>query len=388
MQGYLALAEDEPQRLRRRGVTLTGIIRRDDMEEKQQEENNQNKKKSKLRILLIILLAVILLILLLLAVVYLKLKGMSRNSVGIVPKTSGGIEILTPEATLVPVLNEDELDLSEDYYIEIDPDDMTEDPIFETNPKDPDVINILMLGSDSRGRDRGRTDSIILVSFNQRTREAKMLSFLRDSWVYIPGRDAWNRINTAYMYGGVGMLINTLNVNFDLDIKYYMKVNFSSLVSITDKLGGIDIELSEKEIEYINKSSTEKLPVEAGWHHLNGEQTLIHARNRRIGNGDWARTERQRNVMMAFLRRAREETSASSLASLVYNLIDDVETNMSPTQLVSLAIDVVLNGELSLNSRPVPFEKTWNYAWEGKMAVIHIDIEANKQMINEYLYEE
>ena len=155
-----------------------------------------------------------------------------------------------------------------------------------------------------------------------------------------------------------------------------------------EQVKAMKVELSEKEIEYINKSSTEKLPVEAGWHHLNGEQTLIHARNRRIGNGDWARTERQRNVMMAFLRRAREETSASSLASLVYNLIDDVETNMSPTQLVSLAIDVVLNGELSLNSRPVPFEKTWNYAWEGKMAVIHIDIEANKQKINEYLYGE
>ncbi len=128
------------------------------------------------------------------------------------------------------------------------------------------------------------------------------------------------------------------------------------------------------------------MPEIAGWYHLNGQQTLIHARNRKIGNGDWSRTQRQRDVMMAFLKRAREEQSASSLASLVYSLVNDVETNLTPTQLISLAVDVVLGGDLGLESQSVPFDNTWNYAWEDKMAVIHIDIDANKQKLAEYLY--
>ncbi len=178
----------------------------------------------KKRLWLIILLAVVFFILLLIGIVFLKLNGMRKNAVGIVPKPNGNSEIKAPEATLIPVLDEDELDLTQDYEIEADPGELTDDPIFAVNPKDPNVMNILMLGSDSRGTDRGRTDSIILISYNKSTRQAKMVSFLRDSWVYIPGKDIWNRINTSYFFGGVGMLVNTLNTNFDLDIQYYMKV--------------------------------------------------------------------------------------------------------------------------------------------------------------------
>lgn len=348
--------------------------------------SKKKESKKSTRIALIVLAAIVFIILLVGCIIYFKLRHMSNSSVNIVPAPSTDIEPSTPSVTLVPVLDDNELDLSQDYEIDIDESEMGDDPIFEVNKKDKDVINILMLGSDSRGEDRGRTDSIMLASFNKRTGEAKLVSFLRDSWVYIPGKDTWNRINTAYFFGGIGMLINTLNYNFDLDVQYYMTVDFESLENITDKLGGIDIELTEKEIEYINNSCEDKLTVEAGWHHLNGEQTLIHARNRKIGNGDWSRAQRQRNVMMAFLNCAKQQKNATTLATLIYSLMDDVETNLSPVQLISLAIDVVLDGDINLNSRSIPFENTWQYAWEGKKAVIHIDIEKNKELINEYLY--
>ncbi len=347
------------------------------------------KKKKKSKALPIILAAIVVLLFGFCLFVYIKLGGMSKNAVVTVPKPTGGVEIIQPKETLVPVANPDDLDLSDDFEPDIDPDQISDDPIFHLDAKDKDVVNILFVGNDALDAvDHGRTDSMILISYNKRTREAKMLSFLRDTWIYIPGRSTWNRLNTAFRFGGVGLMINTINTNFDLDIQYYMRVDFNSLVEITDRLGGIDLELSETEIEYINNGNEEKLPVKAGWHHLNGRQTLTHARNRRIGNGDWSRTERQRNIMFAFLRRAKQEKNVVALSSLVYDLIDKVETNLTPSQLVSLAVDVVFGGEIDIKNRPVPFEGTWEYAWEGKMAVIHIDIERNAQLINNYIYGE
>ncbi|MCH5279378.1 MAG: LCP family protein [Christensenellaceae bacterium] len=346
--------------------------------------------KTALRIALIILGVLLLIGLIAGAVVLLKLAKMNNGATGIVPQVSTPAPIPTPEATLVPVIDPSELDLSEDHDPDIEPGDMTDDPIYSQNQIDPDVINIFMMGNDARDeRDHGRTDSMMIVSYNKRTRKAKVVSLLRDTWIYIPGREKWNRLNTAYRFGGVGLAINTINTNFGLDVQYYMRVDFNALVSITDKLGGIDLELTEREVQYINNGCTsgEPLPERAGWHHLNGAQTLVHARNRKLGNGDWSRTERQRAVMMAFLRRAKQERDAKSLMSLVNELSNLVETNMTPFQLVSLAVDVVLGGELELESRALPFEGTWQYAWESGMAVIHIDIQKNKQLLHNYLYE-
>ena len=356
----------------------------------------EKKKKSKVgRIILWILLGM-LIALILLAVgfgihTYIKLKGMNEGAAPFEPvenMPSGYSEIVTPNVTLVPVLSPDDIDITVDYDIDIDPIESTDDPIFVTNPKDENIVNILMIGTDARGSERGRTDSMMLVSYNRATNEAKLISFLRDSWVYSPGRSGWNRLNTAYFYGGTGLLINTININFDLDIQYYMKVNFSSLERITDKLGGIDLELSEREVDYINNNGGELEDKGAGWYRLNGKQTLIHARNRKIGNGDWSRAKRQRQVMFAFLNRAMQEKSVGSLTSLVYSLMDDVETNLTPAQLISLAVDVVFGSELQLQNRSVPFEDTWEYAWEGRMAVIHVDLEKNAKLLNEYLYGE
>ena len=173
-----------------------------------------------------------------------------------------------------------------------------------------------------------------------------------------------------------------------MDIQYYVKVDFESLKEIVDTVGGIDVYLTEREVEYINNSAeNDVLPVKEGWQHLNGRQTLAHSRNRSIGgDGDWSRTRRQRDVMYAFFKKAKTEKSIASLTALVNNMTKYVETNMSPMQMIDLAIDVVFGGDLTLENRALPFEGTWDYAWEGKMAVIHIDIADNKRLLHEYLY--
>lgn len=353
------------------------------------KKDKQNKKKRKaLPIILIVLGSLLALVAGVFLYGYLKLGSMRRGSVPIVPAPVDVGNVTAEPVDLVPVENPDELDLSEDYDPEIDPADFGNDDIFRRDAIDENVVNILLLGNDARDEfDHGRTDTMLLLSYNRQTREAKLISFLRDTWIYIPGRDKWNRINTAYRFGGIGLAINTLNYNFDLDIQNYVRVDFNAMKAIVDSIGGIDIELTEREVEYINNGVSEKLPVHAGWHHLNGAQTLWHARNRSIGgDGDWSRTRRQRNVLNAILNRLKKERNVSSLISILYTMIDHVETNMNPSQIVSLGVDVIFGGSFSLKDRALPFEGTWEYAWEGRMAVIHIDIRANRNKLHEYLY--
>lgn len=351
--------------------------------------NENSKKKKKVPVALIIIGAIVLLFAAAALYIFLRLAHMNRNKVDIIPMPSDLPTETAVPADLIPVDDPSKLDLSEDYDPNITDMEVDDDGIFRVDAIDKDVVNILLLGNDARDEiDHGRTDTMLVLSFNRKTREAKLVSFLRDTWIYIPGRDKWNRINTAFRFGGVGLAINTINYNFGLDIQHYMRVDFNNMKLVVDAMGGVDLELSVREIEFINNfvGAADKLPVTAGWHHLNGNQTLAHCRNRKIGNGDWSRTERQRTVMNALLVQAKKIRDIPSMINLIYSLMDNVETNMTPSQLISLGIDALFGGQLHLANRALPFEGTWQYAWEGRMAVIHIDIPANRAKLHEYLY--
>ena len=361
------------------------------MENQNSIQVESKKKKKKLPIIILIIIGALLLMIgAVVLTIMLKLGKMSKNSVGTVPTPADLPDVTAEPVELVPVGDPSELDLSEEYDPDIIDMEFGNDPIFERDTIDANVVNILLLGNDARDEyDHGRADTIMILSFNKQTRTIKLVSILRDTWIYIPGRDKWNRINAAYQFGGTGLAINTINLNFDLDIQYYMRVDFNSLKSIVNELGGIDIELTEREVEYINNGcGGEDLPVHAGWHHLNGEQALCHARNRKIGNADWSRTERQRKVMYAMFNKAKQLKDVPALTSLVNRMIGYVETNLSAAQIVSLGISVIFGGSVEPMNRSMPFEGTWQYAYEGKMAVIHIVIPANAAKLHQYLYEQ
>ncbi|MBQ2190903.1 MAG: LCP family protein, partial [Clostridia bacterium] len=243
------------------------------MENKNSIPVESKKKKKKLPIIILIIIGALLLMIgAVVLTIMLKLGKMSKNSVGTVPTPADLPDVTAEPVELVPVGDPSELDLTEDYYPDMIDMEFGNDPIFARNTIDANVVNILLLGNDARDEyDHGRADTIMILSFNKQTRTIKLVSILRDTWIYIPGRDKWNRINAAYQFGGTGLAINTINLNFDLDIQYYMRVDFNSLKSIVNELGGIDIELTEREVEYINNGcGGEDLPVHAGWHHLNG----------------------------------------------------------------------------------------------------------------------
>lgn len=275
--------------------------------------------------------------------------------------------------------------------ITVDTDDNTTDDIYKEDKKHEDIVNILLCGMDARNYEtKSRSDTMILASYNTKEHTVKLLSFMRDSWVYLPER-GWSRINAATAYGGTGLLINTINYNFDLDIQNYIQVKFSDFRIIIDTLGGIDVELTQKEINYINnKLHTDDcdynndIKSKPGVVHLNGAQALWHCRNRTIGNSDFERTERQREVLSIIINKLMG-MSVSQATQLAMNLREHVNTNLDIDTIISLGTDALISRNITIESERVPFDGSYSFANKNGASVLEIDIKKNTRLIHEYL---
>ena len=232
--------------------------------------------------------------------------------------------------------------------------------IAEADQKDDEVYNVLLVGTDSRdpNSDMGRSDSMMLVSFNKKENKSTVVSFLRDSLVDIDGYGK-SRLGHTYAYGGVGLTINTINKTYDLDIQNYITINFENLVGIIDEIGGVKVYISEEEAEYYRQNGMPN--IESGDVILTGSQALAHARNRTLGS-DFERTRRQRSVMYGIYRKVMEDKDPSSILSLINYCMNQVETNMSVTEIYDMAKDVLAVDNLE------------------------IDFDANKKFLEELLY--
>ena len=158
--------------------------------------------------------------------------------------------------------------------------------------QDEEVFNVLLVGTDSRdpNTDMGRSDSIMLVSYNAKEKKATLASFLRDSLVEIDGYGK-SRLGHTYAYGGVGLTINTINKVYGLDIQNYITISFDNLVNVIDNLGGIEVPFTAEEAEYYRANGMPD--AQEGINLLTGTQALSHARNRSLDN-DFGRTRRRK----------------------------------------------------------------------------------------------
>ncbi len=139
-----------------------------------------------------------------------------------------------------------------------------------------DYRNIAIFGIDSRedSYEKGnRSDCIIIASLNNKTKEIKLLSVYRDTYVQIEGYGL-DKITHAYSYGSAPLAIRTLNTNLDLNIKEFVTVNFDAVKEIIDSIGGIEMPITKEEVSHIAGIEEE------GIHHLSGEQALAYARIR------------------------------------------------------------------------------------------------------------
>lgn len=261
-----------------------------------------------------------------------------------------------------------------------------------------DVINILLIGSDSRQKGkRGRSDTIILFSVNTNTKEIYMTSFMRDCYVEIPGKGN-NRINAAYAYGGASLLMDTLEHNFKIQVDDYAMIDFYSFVEIIDSIGGIELEVSGAEVEVMNKyiqglnglygydANANKLSG-GGKILANGIQALGYARVRYVGNGDFERTQRQRTVIMKVIEKVKG-MSLLEINDLLNVLLPEITTNLMENEIMSLLLKVPGFLQYDIQQLRVPVDGSYESMRINGMAVLGVDLKKNQDFLSESIYGE
>ncbi len=246
------------------------------------------------------------------------------------------------------------------------------------------VVNILLIGQDRReGEERARSDSMILCTFNKKTQQVIMTSFLRDLYVTIPGHGA-NRINAAYAAGGMELLDKTLEENFGLHIDGNVEVDFDRFAEIIDLLGGVELELRQDEADFINEETGSSLT--AGWQRLAGEQALMYSRIRKLdADGDFSRTNRQRKVMSALLS-AYRGSGAGTMVSLLKQVLPMLDTDLGNMKRLMLAAELApMLGSAEIVSQHVPAPGTYTDQTIDGMAVLVPDKEAIQTMLEKTL---
>lgn len=219
-----------------------------------------------------------------------------------------------------------------------------------------DIKNIAIFGIDSSDGQIGRSDSIMILTIDEQHNKLKVSSIIRDSYVEIPGRSGKDKINHAYAFGsasgdangGPTLAIKTLNKNFNLNIQDFVSVNFSSLPKLIDSVGGVQVNITREELKYINsyiaeintENKTNSPSISStGTQQIDGTQALAYSRIRYTSGGDFERSQRQRTVLTALFNKFKG-TSATSYPSLLSSLLPLVDTNLGPTDMLSLAMKV------------------------------------------------
>lgn len=240
----------------------------------------------------------------------------------------------------------------------------------ETEEKLSGYRNIALLGIDSREDDYGvgnRSDCIIIASLDEKTKQIKLISVYRDTYMQIEekGKQVLDKVTHAYAYGGAQNTLKALNTNLDLNITEYVTVNFDAVIAAVDAMGGITIDIDSSEIEYINdyiKSTSQSSGIsssaitKAGSQTLDGVQAVAYSRIRYTAGGDYKRTERMRTVIEAMLNKAKT-LSISQLNKLIDTVLPRVSTNISGAEILGLVP--------SITSYSISDSIGWPYKTEG-----------------------
>ena len=218
------------------------------------------------------------------------------------------------------------------------------------------ITNILLIGQDSQKGIRERSDSMMLVTVNTNKNTIVITSFMRDMYVKIPGYYK-EKMNAAYMLGGMDLLNQTLYENFGVVVDHNVEVSFGQFREIIDYLGGIDMELTAKEAAFVNDAvNAEKIFMYEGMNHMDGLRTLAYARYRDKGTGDFGRTERQRKTMNALIEKYKS-SDLTTMIGMVNELMGMITTNMTKTEVLAYAVRFFpMLASAEIVSQRVPFD--------------------------------
>lgn len=254
--------------------------------------------------------------------------------------------------------------------------------------------NIAIFGVDSRDSNLGkgnRSDCIIIASINSKTKEVRLLSVYRDTYVQIEGYGL-DKITHAYSYGEAPLALSTLNTNLDLNIKEFVTVNFDSVAEAVDLLGGIKMTITDAEVKYINGYINETSRVtgktsnnitSAGTYTLDGVQAVAYGRIRYTEGGDYKRTERMRDVLEAMLKKLQTK-SIGEINSLLDKILPKVYTNITAGSILT-EIPSIMNYKVTQSIG-------WPYDTKGitldRWYGVPITLESNVQRLHKELFNE
>ena len=255
--------------------------------------------------------------------------------------------------------------------------------------KDQDVVNILLIGRDTRENERGRSDSMIVLSLNRGTKQISMVSLMRDSYVQIPGYSN-NKLNSAFAFGGYELLDETIEKNYGIHIDYNVGVNFDGFERVIDQLGGIEVELTKAEAKYLmDDIYINAGKLKEGPNLLNGETALCYARARYVSTGteanDFGRTARQRIVLTKVYEKMMKK-SLPEIWKLLDSVMDCMETDMSNMDIVSLGTEFYNMGISNLQSYRLPMDGEFSDEKVNGMAVLALNWDKTRSHLQEWLY--
>lgn len=244
-----------------------------------------------------------------------------------------------------------------------------------------------------------------MLSIDNRHKKLKMTSFQRDSYVYVDGY-GYDKLTNAYAYGGPKLTIQTIESNFGVKVDRYAVVDYASFIDIIDVLGGIDLELSQDEIDYINyqlyknkQSDTRTTITDApGKVHLTGQQALWYARNRGldsseegigIAGDDWDRTSRQRKLLETMFNDMKG-ADLTQIISIVGKVGPLVTTNLKKDEITALVSHSMTYLTYSVEQYTVPEEGQWYYMNDTPVGsvIAFSDLETQRKLFAEFIYEE
>lgn len=274
--------------------------------------------------------------------------------------------------------------------------------IFKPKSNTDDYVNILLFGVDTRNVEnhRGSADSIMILTLDKVNKKVKLTSIMRDSIVDMQGRQEMegfnqDRINKSFEYGGAPLAIKTINENYQMNIKDYVKVDFVAMAKLVDAVGGVPVNITEEEISVANKYIKEISGIEKttpnyikqpGLQTLNGVQAVGYCRIRYVGNMDFERTQRQRTVLTELFKKM-SKTSLLDMPKLADIILPDVETSLDKSDILSLASYVLMNKVGTVEQLRLPIEGSYRTIYVNNVYFLGWDKDTNIKKLHEFVFE-
>ncbi|OJG97963.1 transcriptional regulator [Enterococcus termitis] len=240
--------------------------------------------------------------------------------------------------------------------------------------------NILILGSDTRGEDSGRADTIMVLQLDGPSKKPKLISFMRDTFVDIPGYDA-NKINASYALGGADLVRQTLAENFNIQCNYYAKVDFQSFEKIIDSMFPKGVKLdAEKDL------NLDGVDIAQGNQKMDGHTLLQYARFRMDEEGDFGRVRRQQQVMSAVMGQLKNPLALLRTPESLGRLVGYMSTDVPTSFMVKNGPSLLLKGGSGIERLTVPVDDSWqNVDYDYAGSVLQIDLDMNRSAIQNFL---